>query len=117
MMWNKSLTFSEQAIISESIVGTPNVGNIFYDNGFAVVTHPSYKNVLNNYDFNGFNSVVSASISSSALDFHEPNAGIFNNDGTKLMLSSTDTDNIVEFTLDTPHDRDWETTELNPLKS
>ena len=104
MMWNQALSSNETTNVSESIVGTPNIGNIFYDNGFAVVTHPSYKNILNNYDFNGFDSVVSASISSSALSFDQPDGGTFNGDGTKLILSSVATDNIVEFTLNTPYD-------------
>jgi len=50
MIWNQTLSAAEIANVSESITGTPNIGNIFYDNGFAVITHPSYKNALNNYD-------------------------------------------------------------------
>ncbi len=104
MMWNQTLSGDGIVNVSESIVGTPNIGNIFYDNGFAVVTHPSYKNVLNNYDFNGYTSVTSASISSSALGFDAPTGGTFNGDGTKLILVSSVSDTTIEFTLDTPYD-------------
>lgn len=46
MIWNQTLSTSEITNISESIVGTPNVGNIFYDNGFAVLTHPRYMSLF-----------------------------------------------------------------------
>jgi len=41
-MWNKSMSTDEIAMISESFTGTYPVGNLFYDNGFAVLTHPKY---------------------------------------------------------------------------
>lgn len=47
MMWNEGLTDPEIVNVSESIVGTPNVGNLFYDNGFAIITHPTYMDVFN----------------------------------------------------------------------
>ena len=47
MMWNQTLSSAEIINISESVVGTPNIGNIFYDNGFIVLTHPKYMNVFN----------------------------------------------------------------------
>ena len=47
MIWNKSLSDTEYANVSKSIVGTPNIGNIFYDNGFAVLTHPKYMELFN----------------------------------------------------------------------
>lgn len=46
MIWNQALSTSEVINISKSIVGTPNVGNLFYDNGFAVLTHPKYMNLF-----------------------------------------------------------------------
>ena len=52
MIWNKALTDEEITNVSESIVGTPNVGNIFYDNGFAIITHPTYMDVFNGGDLN-----------------------------------------------------------------
>ena len=52
MIWNKALTGNELINVSESITGTPNVGNIFYDNGFAIITHPTYMDVFNGGDLN-----------------------------------------------------------------
>ena len=45
-IWNKSMSTDEIAMISESFTGTYPVGNIFYDNGFAVLTHPKYMDVF-----------------------------------------------------------------------
>ena len=45
-MWNKSMSTNEIAMISESFTGTYPVGNLFYDNGFAVLTHPKYMGVF-----------------------------------------------------------------------
>jgi len=42
MVWNQALSAAEIKKVSSSIVGTPNIGNIFYDNGFSVLTHPKY---------------------------------------------------------------------------
>ena len=47
MFFNKKLSDTEHANVSKSIVGTPNIGNIFYDNGFAVLTHPKYMGLFN----------------------------------------------------------------------
>ncbi len=52
MMWNQALSATEITNVSESIVGTPNIGNLFYDNGFAVITHPTYMDVFNSSDLN-----------------------------------------------------------------
>jgi hypothetical protein len=112
MMWNQTLSTTEITNVSESIVGTPNIGNIFYDNGFAVVTHPNYRNVLNNYDTFTLNSIVSASITSSDhpnihSSFRAPAELEFNNDGTKLFISSIFSPTngaITEYNLSTPYD-------------
>ena len=45
-IWNKSMSTDEIAMVSESFTGTYPVGNIFYDNGFAVLTHPKYMDVF-----------------------------------------------------------------------
>ena len=52
MIWDKALTRDEITNVSESITGTPNVGNIFYDNGFTVITHPTYMDIFNGGDLN-----------------------------------------------------------------
>ena len=46
MIYNKSLSSAEIINVSQSVTGTPNVGNIFYDNGFAVLTHPKYMSLF-----------------------------------------------------------------------
>ena len=40
MIWNKALSTTEIANVSESIEGSPYVGNIFYENGIATLTSP-----------------------------------------------------------------------------
>ena len=112
MMWNQGLSPQEITNVSESIVGTPNIGNMFYDNGFAVTTHPSYRNILNNYDVYSAHSALSASITSSEhpninLQFAAPAELEFNNDGTKLFISSVFAPvngTISEYNLTTPYD-------------
>ena len=107
MMWNQTLSTTEITNVSESIVGTPNIGNIFYDNGFAVVTHPEYRHVLNNYDITNIISVVSSSISGSggAPEVAQSTGIRFNSSGTKLFaVRTTPTDELIEFNLDTPFD-------------
>ena len=46
MIWDKALSSSEIIKVSESITGTYPIGNIFYDNGFISITHPSYQDIL-----------------------------------------------------------------------
>tara|TARA_R100000030_G_scaffold99662_1_gene91023 strand:- start:794 stop:2557 length:1764 start_codon:yes stop_codon:yes gene_type:complete len=46
MIYNQSLSSAEIINVSQSVTGTPNIGNIFYDNGFAVITHPKYMGVF-----------------------------------------------------------------------
>ena len=104
MMWNQALSDAERTNVSQSIVGTPNIGNIFYDNGFAVVTHPSYRNVLNNYDITNTTTIVSGNYSGSSGVGYAPQGFEFNNDGTKIFTVSFSSDLVGEFTLDTPYD-------------
>jgi hypothetical protein len=46
MIYNKALSATEIINVSQSITGTPNIGNLFYDNGFAVLTHPKYMSLF-----------------------------------------------------------------------
>ena len=46
MVWNKTLSSTELNKVYNSITGTYPVGNLFYDNGFAVITHPKYMDVF-----------------------------------------------------------------------
>ena len=106
MIWNQALPTAEITNVSESITGTYKVGNIFYDNGFAVITHPSYYDVLRTYDIATRNNETITSL---------PNSGTcsglrFNNDGTKLIISdnnpidSTISSSINIYNLSTAYD-------------
>ena len=46
-IWSRAYNSTTITNISESINGSPYIGNIFYQNGFATITHPSYHHVLN----------------------------------------------------------------------
>ena len=46
-IWNRSMNINEIAMISESFTGTYPIGNMFYDNGFAILTHPKYMELFN----------------------------------------------------------------------
>ena len=45
-IWNQGMSTAQIAQISESFTGTYPVGNMFYDNGFAVLTHPKYMSLF-----------------------------------------------------------------------
>lgn len=42
MIWNKGLSSTEISNVSESIDGTPYIGNVFYENGIVTFTSPKY---------------------------------------------------------------------------
>ena len=91
MIWNKELETTSINAISQSITGTPYIGNIFYDNGFAVITHPSYKNVLAKYDIkSGITGSTFRNITGSTVHSQQPSGLIFNGDGTQLLTVGTD---------------------------
>tara|TARA_B110000858_G_scaffold107430_1_gene122868 strand:- start:153 stop:2135 length:1983 start_codon:yes stop_codon:yes gene_type:complete len=46
-IWSRAYNSTTITNISESINGSPYIGNIFYQNGFVAITHPSYHHVLN----------------------------------------------------------------------
>ena len=47
-IWSKAYNQTQITNISESINGSPYIGNLFYRNGFATITHPKYTNILDN---------------------------------------------------------------------
>jgi hypothetical protein len=49
MIWDGALSATQIQNVSESITGTPYIGNIFYDEGFVTINHPSYSDVLQQY--------------------------------------------------------------------
>ena len=46
-IWSRAYNLAAITNISESINGSPYIGNIFYQNGFATITHPTYYSILN----------------------------------------------------------------------
>lgn len=45
-IWSKSFNSIQIANISESINASPYIGNLFYQSGFATITHPKYHDAL-----------------------------------------------------------------------
>lgn len=45
-IYDKSYSQTIQQNMSESINHSPYIGNIFYENGFATITHPKYQDIL-----------------------------------------------------------------------
>ena len=45
-IFEEAFNITTVANISESVNGSPYIGNMFYQNGFATITHPKYNNVL-----------------------------------------------------------------------
>ena len=46
-IWSRAYNATTITNISESINASPYIGNIFYRNGFATITHPSHYTALN----------------------------------------------------------------------
>ena len=44
-IYNKALTNTQIATLSSSINGSPYIGNMFYNQGLATITHPKYQNI------------------------------------------------------------------------
>lgn len=51
-IWNQSMSTQQIAMVSESFTGTYPIGNIFYDNGFVVLTHPKYMSLFDGGSLN-----------------------------------------------------------------
>ena len=52
-IFDRALTSEEINNVNISINGSPYIGNIFYQNGFATITHPNYQNILSGSSGNG----------------------------------------------------------------
>jgi hypothetical protein len=46
-IWSRAYNLQTITNISQSINASPYIGNIFYQNGFATITHPNYHQILN----------------------------------------------------------------------
>jgi hypothetical protein len=58
-IWSRAYNGTAITNISQSINGSPYIGNIFYQNGFASITHPTYHSTLNSVGIN--NLAISSS--------------------------------------------------------
>ena len=45
-IWTRAYSATQISNISSSVNGSPYIGNIFYSNGFAAITHPKYLSIL-----------------------------------------------------------------------
>lgn len=52
-IWEEAYNQTEVKNISESLNSSPHIGNIFYKNGFATITHPKYHSILSGSTGNG----------------------------------------------------------------
>jgi hypothetical protein len=52
-IYREAFNQTEVKNISESLNGSPYIGNIFYQNGFATITHPKYYHLLSGSDGDG----------------------------------------------------------------
>jgi hypothetical protein len=102
MIWDGALSATQIQNISESITGTPYIGNIFYDEGFVTINHPSYSDVLQQYGSSQsqtitlnptlgdeFNYDVST-IAFSNPTFNFTDGAYFYNANSKFWFSATD---------------------------
>ena len=96
-IWHESFNSNVIRNISESINASPYVGNIFYQNGFAVLTRPNIQHV-NLPSSNPVSKNIGLSTLTQRLhlkdyqdapsNFIRPQSIDFNPDGTKLYVSS-----------------------------
>ena len=116
MIWDTDLTENHIPNISQSITGTPYVGNLFYDNGFGVITHPSYQEALATPDIPV--GLSSSSIVLELTELQEASSFTFNDKGTKLFVvdkRSGAEGEIKEYHLSKPFDISSATYSHSPI--
>jgi hypothetical protein len=72
-IWARAYNNTSIVNISESINASPYIGNIFYRNGFATITHPNYHNVLKEIGIDGMAIEASSTQSSFIVNNNEVN--------------------------------------------
>ena len=72
-IWTRAYNTSVITNMSESINASPYIGNIFYRNGFATITHPNYHNVLKEIGIDGMAIEASSTQSSFIVNNNEVN--------------------------------------------
>ena len=84
-IWSKSFTSTQINNISESINASPYIGNLFYQSGFGVITHPKYHDILT-----GSNSINTLQFQGSHLIYeHEYQCTIQEHEFNNTYNSST----------------------------
>jgi hypothetical protein len=72
-IWSRAYNGTAITNISQSINGSPYIGNIFYQNGFASITHPTYHSTLNSVGINNLaisssNNKTTFKVSKNSID-------------------------------------------------
>ena len=101
-IYNKALTDTQILNHYSSSNGSPYIGNIFYQNGFAAITHPGYQDILGNTNL----SEVNESPTFGSLTGSFPGDVLFNNDGTRMYTigNINSVKSISQFNLSTAYD-------------
>jgi|TARA_R110002049_G_scaffold102541_1_gene248105 hypothetical protein len=113
MIWDNALSQTQIQNISESITGTPYIGNIFYDEGFVTITHPQYTDILQEYSASSNNITLSPTTGTEdnhdvALFGATQNLFIIKNIGDRIEQPSSS--NVIsnrEFTSETGYHRNF----------
>jgi hypothetical protein len=103
MIFDKSLLPANITAISESIINSPNIGNIFYEQGFATITNPTYQDIL--FTSSSISHSYSINFSASHLIYEnefvcnvESDEFLFTNNITARKIPSDEVAEMADFT-------------------
>ena len=103
MIFDKSLSSANITAISESVINSPNIGNIFYEQGFATITNPTYQDIL--FTSSSISHSYSINFSASHLIYEneficnvEPDEFLFTNNITARKIPSDEVAEMADFT-------------------
>tara|TARA_R110002153_G_scaffold98755_1_gene233896 strand:- start:122 stop:952 length:831 start_codon:yes stop_codon:yes gene_type:complete len=81
-IWSRAYNLTTIKNISQSINGSPYIGNLFYPNGFATITHPSHHHILNS---TGIGNMMIEATPNSDTFIVKDNINILQFQGTHLI--------------------------------
>tara|TARA_R110000803_G_scaffold47720_1_gene99392 strand:- start:1340 stop:3388 length:2049 start_codon:yes stop_codon:yes gene_type:complete len=84
-IWSRAYNSTFINNISESINGSPYIGNLFYQNGFATITHPTYYSALNSV---GIGNMMIEATDNSDPFIVDDSLGILQFQGTHLIYEN-----------------------------